>query len=421
MRIIDRRLNPSNKSITDRQRFIGRTKDQIKKSVSDAVSSKKISDTGKGFTIPIKGISEPTFQKDRNTGKKDFVIPGNEEYEERDAIGKPKGSGKGSGKNASDGGDGQDEFQFTLTESEFMDFFMDDLELPDLVRKKMKDATVTLPERRGFTTSGNPANLDVKATLKQSLGRTIALKRPKKDFIAFLEEELEQAIEDDDQEKIQQLEEELKTNKRRIKAIPWIDPVDVRYRLFVQQPQPVAKAVMFCLMDVSSSMTEQLKDMSKRFFRLLYVFLKKKYKAVDIVFIRHTSEAEEVTEDVFFYDQQSGGTIVSTVLEKLIEVQKQRFPTDDYNIYVCQCSDGDSWSNDGEKCIKLVNDDILQFVQYFAYLEVKDGENTWASAGKTSLWESYSKIANPKFAMRNVKHKSEIWTVFKDLFSREKT
>ena len=82
--------------------------------------------------------------------------------------------------------------------------------------------------------------------------------------------------------------------------IPYIDPLDVRYRRFEAHPKPVAQAVMFCLMDVSGSMTEHMKDLAKRFYVLLYIFLKRRYKNVDVVFIRHTHQAQEVDEDTFF-------------------------------------------------------------------------------------------------------------------------
>ena len=77
---------------------------------------------------------------------------------------------------------------------------------------------------------------------------------------------------------------------------------------------------MFCLMDVSGSMTEQMKDLAKRFFMLLHVFLTRRYKHVDIVFIRHTSSAQEVDEDTFFHSRETGGTIVSTALDEMMRV-----------------------------------------------------------------------------------------------------
>src|SRR5260370_11600114 len=101
--------------------------------------------------------------------------------------------------------------------------------------------------------------------------------------------------------------------------------MDTRYRRFETMPKPVAQAVMFCLMDVSSSMSEHMKDLAKRFYMLLYVFLTRRYRHVEIVFIRHTDRAEEVDEDTFFHGPESGGTLVSSALQPMHAISSPRF------------------------------------------------------------------------------------------------
>ncbi len=177
--------------------------------------------------------------------------------------------------------------------------------------------------RAGYSVTGSPANLALMRTVRNSLSRRIALQRPKAD-------ELQRAARRDRRARVRtarrparrlELEEELARKMRRTGLIPYIDPLDVRYRRFEPQPKPVAQAVMFCLMDVSGSMTEHMKDLAKRFYVLLYIFLKRRYKHVDVVFIRHTHQAQEVDEETFFNSPETGGTVVSTALE---EMQRRR-------------------------------------------------------------------------------------------------
>ncbi len=163
---------------------------------------------------------------------------------------------------------------------------------------------------------------------------------------------------------------------RRTGLIPYIDPLDVRYRKFEPQPKPVAQAVMFCLMDVSGSMTEHMKDLAKRFYVLLYIFLKRRYKHVDVVFIRHTHQAQEVDEDTFFHSPETGGTVVSTALEEMQRVIDERYSPDSWNIYAAQASDGDNTASDNDKTASLLINGILPVCQYYAYLEVgRDSEH----------------------------------------------
>ena len=131
--------------------------------------------------------------------------------------------------------------------------------------------------------------------------------------------------------------------------MPFLDEIDLRYRHRITVPQPIARAVMFCLMDVSASMDEEKKDLAKRFFTLLYLFLTRKYEKVDLVFIRHTEDAEEVDEERFFHDPQTGGTVVYSALELMHEIVQARYPSSAWNIYAAQASDGDAFGADPEK------------------------------------------------------------------------
>jgi uncharacterized protein len=182
----------------------------------------------------------------------------------------------------------------------------------------------------------------------------------------------------------------------------------------------VAQAVMFCLMDVSGSMSEHMKDLAKRFYMLLYVFLKRRYRHVEIVFIRHTDRAEEVDEQTFFYGPASGGTLVSSALQAMHEIVRSRFRPSDWNIYAAQASDGDNSTADAEAVARLLTEQILPVSQFFAYLEVGEAGGYSFEMPDSSLWTLYERLraSGAPLSMRKVHDRSEIFPVFHDLFQR---
>jgi uncharacterized protein len=425
MNIIDRRLNPKGKSLANRQRFLRRARAQIVKAVREASGSRSIQDIANGekISIPADGLREPSFRRASEGGIRDYVVPGNKDFVEGDRIKKPEQeNGDGGGSEGSPDGEGQDDFAFVLSRDEFLDIFLDDLELPDLVKKKLKQTESTTPTRAGYSVTGSPANLNIVRTMRNSLSRRIALRRPKPDELAELEEEIRQLEESGaDPERLSQLRVEFDRLVSRTRRIPYIDPLDVRYSRFEHVPKPVTQAVMFCLMDVSGSMTEHMKDLAKRFFMLLYLFLTRRYRHVDVVFIRHTHEAEEVDEDTFFYSTETGGTVVSTALEEMRKVIHDRYSPADWNIYCAQASDGDNTSSDNARTAALLEEAILPHTQYFAYIEVGAEYKDWLGRD-SDLWRTYKEVGQhaDNFAMRRVRVRSQIFPVFRDLFSRER-
>ena len=281
-----------------------------------------------------------------------------------------------AGKGADSGG-GEDAFSFALSEAEFLDILFEDLELPDLVKASLKEVSKREFRRAGYTNDGATPNLAVLRTMRASMSRRLALRRPTAASVERLEEELaalraksEPGVAD--QLRVAELYAEIERLKRMQRAIPFIDPIDVRYNRFAPTIVPRAKAVMFCLMDVSASMGEREKDLAKRFFILLHLFLKRKYERVDIVFIRHTHEASEVDEQEFFYGRETGGTVVSSALKTMIEVRDKRYPVADWNIYCAQASDGDNSASDTGDCVELLREAILPLTQYYAYIEIAE-------------------------------------------------
>jgi uncharacterized sporulation protein YeaH/YhbH (DUF444 family) len=428
---IDRRKNSKGKSTVNRQKFIKRVKTKVKKAVQDAVRSGKISDIvsdkKEKVNVPVKDINEP-FIYHSDDGKKEKVFPGNDRFNTGDRIPRPPEGGGGGGRDGSPDGEGEDDFGFSLTREEFMEFFFEDLELPDMVKKQLATVDDFKMRRSGFSSDGTPSRLDILRSMKSSAGRKIALRNPKKKKIKKLEAEkadLEHYIANNDpavcqtqKDRIVEIDEEIVVLKRKLAAIPFVDDVDLRYRQWTKHPVPVTQAVMFCVMDVSGSMSEWNKEMAKRFFMLLYLFLDKNYERIDLVFIRHHSSAKECDEEEFFYGRETGGTVVSTAFELMDEIITERYNTSAWNIYGCQASDGDNWGDDRESLNQLMRERILPRVQYFAYIEVADPDYNRGS--ESDLWDQYQDIEHLKnFNMGKVESAADIYPVFRGLFEKK--
>jgi uncharacterized sporulation protein YeaH/YhbH (DUF444 family) len=418
--IIDRRLAGKNKSIGNRERFLRRYREQIREAVKRAVAGRGIRDIERGeeISIPKKDISEPVFGHGPG-GTREMVHPGNQEYVTGDQIERPKGGGgKGSGKGeAGDSGEGEDDFVFHLTKEEFMQIFFDDLALPRMTQTQLAETPEWKSHRAGFVSDGTPSNLSVVRSMRGAIGRRLAIGAGSRGELRELEEqlaalllepasELRDAHRDDLMLRIDAL-------KNRLSRIPYLDPIDLRFRSRVRVPVPTTKAVMFCLMDVSGSMDEARKELSKRFFILLYLFLTRHYDKIELVFIRHHTQAQEVDEENFFHARETGGTVVSSALVLMDEIIKARYSPTEWNIYGAQASDGDNWHHDSGRCREILTESLLPACRYFAYVQVAEEEQ--------NLWEEYSRLqeSHPAFAMRKVTQASQIYPVFRELFKKE--
>lgn len=416
-RFIDRRANGRHKSAVNRQRFMRRFKRQIQGAVRDAISGRSIrevDEAGEKITIPAKDISEPSFGYGQG-GERSIILPGNKEFSPGDTVKRPPQGGKGQGGQASNEGEGQDDFAFEISRDEFLELFFEDLALPNMIKTQIAKIPTFKYVRAGFTSEGIPANINVVRSLRGALGRKIAVTSSKRRKIEALEQELSDLKRTNaDSSRISTIEEEIALLKRKIAAIPFIDPFDLRYHNRVKLPKPSTQAVMFCLMDVSGSMDEAKKDIAKRFFILLYLFLSRSYENVELVFIRHHTSAKEVDEEEFFYSRETGGTVVSSALEMMADIVRDRYPTSEWNIYAAQASDGDNWNNDSPRCRDLLVENILPFVQYFAYVEIMPRHHQ-------SLWEAYLLIKEqyPNFAMQHIEDVKDIYPVFRELFKRQ--
>ena len=415
--LIDRRSNPKQKSAVNRQRFLRRYRDRIKESVAENLRGRTITEDGKGekISIPARDTSEPTFRHGQG-GKINHVVPGNEEFTRGDKIPRPRGGGGGSGPGqASNEGEGLDEFVFQINQQEFLDALFDDMELPNLTKRQLSGLEEFKRVKGGYSSDGAPSNLSVVRSMRSATMRRIALGAGKRTELRELEAELQALVETPETAgQRRELEERIEELRERLARIPFIDEVDIRYHRHVKEPVPHSKAVMFCLMDVSGSMDQRTKDLAKRFYILLYLFLSRNYDKTEVVFIRHHTSAKEVDEDEFFHSRETGGTVVSSALELMKTIIEARYSPTEWNVYGAQASDGDNWPDDASRSTDLINQ-LLPLCQYYAYVEITD-------AGDKPLWLTYSPLQEQwpdSFAMQHITGPGDIYPVFHELFRKQ--
>lgn len=418
--IIDRRAGGKNKSAVNRQRFLKRFKKQIRKAVDQAVSGREIDGLEKGeeISIPARDLKEPVFHHGSGGFRKQ-VHPGNREFSTGDRIERPpQEEGEGQGSSASDQGEGMDDFAFELSREEFLNFFFEGLALPDLVKKQLGTVKNVKKVRAGYASEGNPANLSVVRSFRSAIGRRLAMSAGPREKLREAEARLAEleAIGAGNSAEAEMVKEEIAKLEARIKAVPFIDTFDLRYTNRVDHPEPITQAVMFCIMDVSGSMDQSRKDIAKRFFMLLHLFLTRSYERIEVVFIRHHTVAREVDEQEFFYSRETGGTVVSSALNLTVEIATERYPTQDWNIYVAQASDGDNFISDSPRCSDIIRRKILPLVQHYSYVEIAANE-------PQSLWFEYESVADstPLFDMERINSAEDIYPVFRELFKSKQT
>jgi uncharacterized sporulation protein YeaH/YhbH (DUF444 family) len=282
-----------------------------------------------------------------------------------------------------------------------------------MVKKHLNTMDDFKQKRAGFSNQGTPNRLNVVKSFKNSLSRKMATSIFFDKKIKELEEELlDKSL---SEEKIEYLKKEIEKLQKMKLSISFMEEVDLQYNNFEKQAVPVTSAVMFCIMDVSGSMGEHEKDIAKRFFMLLYMFLTKQYEKIELVFIRHHTQAKEVSEEEFFTSRESGGTIVLPALELMNDIIDKRYSG--WNVYASQISDGDVWSQeDSTACKEILEKELLDKIQYMIYVEVT---RHYQQMG--DLWVDYQKLSDSKsnFVMGQIRELSQIWNVFKDFFKKK--
>ena len=417
--IVDRRPDKG-KSTGNRQRVLKRLEGALRAQVDQLIARRKLNDHDQAadVTIERKDVKEPSFALDPASGTSGRIVPGNQHYRVGDKIPRDPGQGQGRGAGSGTGegeADEEDVFRFALSREEYLSLLFDELELPVLVKKDLLEIDENRFRRGGVVRYGNPSTVDVARTFKASIGRRVAAEAEFEEAVEAAEAALKIAQASAVPARVQAAELALAEVRQRGRDIPFLDPVDLRHRSLVEIQSPRTAAVMFCLMDVSSSMDESRKDLAKRFFTLLYLFLSRKYAKVELVFIRHTDQAQEVDEDTFFNGTQAGSTKVLSALAKMREIVRLRYPASHYNIFGAQASDGDSFGADSGESSAFLLSELLPASRYFVYAEVGEGPGH----GSTSLWSAYRHIVCDHFNMASVRARDEVYPALAKLFQKE--
>lgn len=438
---VDRRKTGRGKSLNNRQKLLKRIKDSIKNAKPEDIDAGGVQKSGGAqgagsYTNPVKiakhALVEPVFHYDSNSGVREIVLIGNDHWLKGDEFPLQKSGGSGGGKgNAGPGEEGEDDFIINISRSEFFDVFFEDCELPDLKETHEKDLPEHVMQRAGFQKVGNPGQLSVIRSFKLSKARRLALTHASRDELAELEAEIEWLMADDcEQEtdkwfaRVQEVTLRIAELKAKINAVAVFEDVDLRYRKTEKIQVKASDAVLGMIMDISGSMDETKKRMARKFFSLQYAFIKRKYPQTDLIFIAHTDEADEMTEEEFFTTRKSGGTIVSPAWALMHKIIRERYDANQTNIYVSYAGDGDNWDDDNTLILDEIEGGgkgLLSKIRHAVYVQV--GQSFAAGYGNApGLWQIMKSIAasNQKFAAIKLEDEGQVFDAFKSLYGKNK-
>lgn len=378
----------ADRSAADRSRHKRKIEKAIREGVTDIIADESIigQDGKKRIKIPVRGIKEWQFIYGDNEGNKQVgSAPGTPV--QKDQIVKKGQQQQGQGNKA--GNDkGEETYEVEITLEELAEYLFDSLKLPDLDKKKFKSMVQEKPMRHGTRTNGIRPRLDKKKSAIERIKRKSAAKRA--DIIEVDEEGNE--------------------------IFPFHDN-DLRYHFIKERPKDATNAVIFFMMDVSGSMSTNIKFIARSFFFLLYQFIRHKYEKVEIVFIAHTTEAEVVDEEKFFKRAASGGTHVSSAPFLALDLINDRYHPNSWNIYSFHCTDGDNWDEDNDKALAAFIElrDISQMTSYTEI--VLAGERpAWDKSDSSKLWSRMKSIEGKNMKMNILRSKEDVWPAFTHLF-----
>ena len=382
MSIFRNHKTSADRSASDRSRHKEKITRAIREGVHNIVSDESIigQDGKKKIKIPVRGIKEFSFVYGNNESNKKVGSAKGKDIKRGQRLNqKRKGKKPGSGKPGNE--KGEEFYEVEITLEELSHYLFDSLELPELEKKKFKEMVGDKYKRHGYRKKGIRPRLSKKETLKNKIKRKKARLR----------------------------NETLEPGER----FPFSND-DLKYKHIKQKPSENSNAVIFFIMDTSGSMTQHKKFMARSFFFLLYHFLRHKYKKTEIVFISHSVDAHEVSEDDFFKKGSAGGTIMSSGIEKCLEIIGKRYHRDSWNIYSFHCSDGDNWPEDNEKSISL-SLTLKEICQMYCYVQTSAEESHafWNEGGMANV---YSKLSDSKFKIVELESPDCIWREFKRIF-----
>jgi uncharacterized protein len=412
----------SDRSAGDRFRHRQKVRESIRENIADIIAEESIIGKNKDrvIKVPLRGIKEYRFVFGENA-------PGGGTGDGNAQPGQVVGkAGQQQGQGDGQGGDkpGVDYYETDVTLEELIDIMFEDLELPNLERKALREVlSDQSSKRKGYRQVGIRVRLDKRRSAKQRVMRMLATQRGTQSVAP--ENLAPENLADDGNEEIDDLDETaeqinggvapgLITTRVR-KRFPFHQR-DLRYKHIETDTREESNAVVICIMDTSGSMDTMKKYLARSFFFLLYQFISTRYRNVEIVFIGHHTEANEVTEEEFFHKGESGGTFISSGYQKALEIIAARYHPSLWNVYAFHCSDGDNFESDNPAALKAA-EELSEISNLFGYGEIKPlGSRYYES----SMLNVFRRIQNPNFHTVLIERKEDIWPSFKAFLAKER-
>lgn len=393
------------RSAEDRRRHKELVEESIKKNIGNIIAEESIigQSKDKKIKIPIRGIKEFQFIFGKNspgTGSGD----GSEKR--GDKIGEDKTGQKGQGSGQAGNQEGDDIYETEVTIEELINYLFEDLNLPDIDRKKLAEIeSVKSLRNLGYQRKGIPPRLAKRRSVVEKIKRRQGYSRNRieKDGLVETSNDVDDIIDEFENADLQET-----------KRFPFMED-DLRYRRVRETRKKDFNAVVICIMDVSGSMDQTKKYMARSFYFLLYQFIRLKYANVEVVFVAHTTTAKEVNEDEFFHKGESGGTYISSGYEKALEIIEQRYNPASWNIYTFHCSDGDNWTEDNKRAVELAQE-LCKKCNLFGYGEIVPG---YYSSGSTIKTEYQRNIKSRNFSIITMSKKEDVLPGIRKLLERE--
>ncbi len=358
----------------DQARHNEKVKQAIRENLADIVSEEAIitSDGKRAVKVPIRSLDLPHFRFD--PGRQKHTGQGTGGSKVGDVIGQlPQ---QGSGRQAGDQ-PGVDYYEADVTIDELAEMIFEDLGLPNLQQKGSQEIESEQIRLSDIARHGSMSNLDKRRTVLQNMRRN-AIASGKARFAG------------------------IKTD-------------DLRFRAWSREVRREMNAVVFAMRDVSGSMGEFEKYITRSFYFWMVRFLRAKYTTVKIVFITHHAEAQEVDEEAFFNLGESGGTMVSTAYNLALNIISERYDPQYWNIYPFHFSDGDNWGDkDNELCVDLVHK-LIGMSGIFGYGEIREGRRRQES----TLMSAFKRIDDPRFVGVTITDKTEVYPALRAFFSMD--
>ena len=382
----------SDRSAGDRARHRVKIRESIRENISDIIAEESIIGQNRDriIKVPIRGIREYRFVYGDNTPN---VGQGNGNSESGQVVGKARAQGQGTDQAGDQAG--ADYYETDVTLEELVDIMFEDLELPDLERKALRQIEAfRMSKRKGYRSVGIRIRLDKRRTARERARRKMA------------------AVQ---QRGRQMSVESPAAGVTMPRRFPFHDD-DLIYRHMITDTRKESNAVVLCLMDTSGSMDTMKKYLARSFFFLLYQFICTKYRNVEIAFIAHHTEAREVTEEEFFHKGESGGTFISSAYLKALEIIQARYHPSLWNVYAFHCSDGDNFDSDNPQALKAARE-LTELCNLFGYGEIKPlGSRYYES----SMLNIFRRLDADNFQTVLIERKEDIWTSFKAFLSKDR-